>query len=66
MSGFPVQSAKLIHLIETTETHGDGTKTDPVRTAKSYWTLDGELLFQRDPYLGDIVSASSKVNSESM
>ena len=44
MSGFPVQSAKLIHLIETTETRGDGTKTDPVRTAKSYWTQDGELL----------------------
>lgn len=66
MSGNPVQSAKLVYLIETTETHGDGTVSDPVRTAKSYWTLDGELLFQKDPYFGEIVSASSKVNSESI
>ena len=66
MADNPVRLAKIVSLIETTEVHGDGSKSNPVRTVKSYWTPNGELLFQKDNYLGEIDRASSNVNSESM
>ena len=65
MGDSSVQSAKVIPIIRTTEVHGDGSKSNPVRTVRSYWALNGEPLFQEDPYLGGIDSASSNVNSES-
>lgn len=66
MTDNPVRLARIVALIETTEVHGDGSKPNPVRTVKSYWTPKGELLFQKDDYLGEIDSASSNVSSESI
>lgn len=66
MTDNPVRLARIVALIETTEVHGDGSKSNPVRTVKSYWTSKGELLFQKDDYLGEIDSASSNVSSESI
>lgn len=66
MTDNPVRLARIVALIETTEVHGDGSKSNPVRTVKSYWTPKGELLFQKDDYLGEIDSASSNVSSESI
>ena len=66
MTDNPGRLARIVALIETTEVHGDGSKSNPVRTVKSYWTPKGELLFQKDDYLGEIDSASSNVSSESI
>ena len=65
MNGNPVRAAKVVRVIETTGVSGDGTTRDPVRTTKAYWTLDGELLFQIDPYLVATDRASSNASSES-
>lgn len=65
MGDSPIRAAKVISIIRTTEVHGDGSKSNPVRTVRSYWTLNGKLLFQEDSYLGGIDRASSNVNSES-
>ena len=29
---------------------GDGTTKDPYRRVEQYWSLDGKLLWQNDPY----------------
>lgn len=62
----PVRAAKVVQVIETVEAWGDGTPADPVRTVKSYWSLDGELLFRKDHFLASMDSASSNISSESM
>lgn len=40
--------AKLVKLIYTEVTKGDGTKENPTCRVKQYWTLDGKLLFEED------------------
>ena len=37
-------SAKVIQVIVTEALEGWGTKDDPCRTQRKYWSLDGELL----------------------
>ena len=41
-------NAKLVELIYTEVTKGDGTKENPTHIVKQYWTLDGKLLFEED------------------
>ena len=42
---------ELITLVKTNlETRGNGTEENPSRRITQYWTLDGELLFEIDPY----------------
>ena len=59
-------SAQLILVIKTMATRGSGTPEDPVRTVTEYWSMAGEKLAENDPYLGSILSASSKASSDSM
>lgn len=40
--------AKLITLVYVEFTRGDGTKENPIRTVKQYWTTDGKLIFEDD------------------
>lgn len=42
-------SAKLITVIKTESLRGDGTEKDPCRTVVQYWSLEGELLAEKDP-----------------
>lgn len=42
--------AKLIQVIEAEETRGRGVESDPVRRVKQYWSTDGELLAEVDPW----------------
>ena len=42
------ESAKVISVIETKSTRGDGTSASPVRTVYQYWSLDGVLLAEKD------------------
>ena len=47
-----VERARVISVIETISTRGEGlTKDDPVIGVTQYWSLDGELLATRDPFL---------------
>lgn len=39
--------AKIIQLIITCALKGSGTENDPYREVIQYWTLDGELLFEK-------------------
>lgn len=41
-------SAKIEQLIVTKSIKGAGTECDPYREVVQYWTLDGDLLFERE------------------
>ena len=44
-------TAKVIRLIKTTSTRGEGTSADPVRIVTQYWNFNGDLLFENDPII---------------
>lgn len=67
MTFSPIESAKVIRVIEIREVRGVGTTNDPVRVATSYWSPDGKKLAERDPdHAGSIANACSKAKSDSM
>lgn len=39
--------AKLVEVIKTETTEGDGTKENPVRTVIRYWDKSGELIAEK-------------------
>lgn len=41
-------SARVIEIIETTSLKGSGSETDPCRQVTQYWSLEGELLAERE------------------
>lgn len=41
--------AKLITVIKTTVSRGEGTKDDLCRFVHQYWDINGELLAEYDP-----------------
>ena len=43
-------SAKVIQVIETKSNRGKGTLDDLSRQVVQYWSLEGELLAERDPH----------------
>jgi len=46
-----MDAVRLIQVIETTLTRrGTGVAPDPVRVIRQYWSLDGELLAEVDPF----------------
>lgn len=61
-----VDSAKVIMVIETTSARGSGEPKQPSWIVTQYWSLDGKLLAERDPYLRGILSACSNASSDSM
>ncbi len=46
--------AEVIQVIVTKSTRGSGMREQPVREVLQYWSLDGKLLAESDPYLPDI------------
>lgn len=44
----PVNSVREVTLIEVVVVVGDGTKANPVRYLRQYWTKEGELLAECD------------------
>lgn len=48
MKSKPVETAKVIPVIETKTICGTGTEKDPVRFIVRYWDLDGNLLAEAD------------------
>lgn len=43
--------AKVIQVIETSDRRGLGkSESDPIRGVTQYWSLDGSLLVENDPY----------------
>lgn len=52
----PMDCARVIRVIETSLFRkGKGTEDDPDRIVKQYWSFDGELLCETDPYLRERV-----------
>ena len=47
--------ARLIQVIETEVTHGQGTEVSPVRIVRQWWTPEGDLLCERDDWFEDRV-----------
>lgn len=67
MTFSPIESAKVIRVIEIREVRGSGANNDPVRVATSYWSLDGKKLAERDPaHARSMPSACSNAKSESI
>ena len=60
-----VDAARVIRVIETKAARGSGTSEQPSRSVTQYWSLDGKLLAETDPYLREILSARSSISSES-
>lgn len=49
-----MDTVKLVHLIETTLTRrGKGVESDPVRVITQYWTVEGKLVAEVDPFAVD-------------
>lgn len=44
--------AKVVRVIRTERTEGDGSIGRPFRNVTSYFTLDGQLLLEQDLYRG--------------
>lgn len=66
-----MDEAKAIQVIETTLTRrGAGFRDDPVRVVTQYWSLDGILLAEKDPFIGptpgEIVEAVAKAIYDAM
>lgn len=59
-------SAKVIQVVVTIGPVGSGVEGDPVREVAKYWSLDGKLLAQSDPYRGSIFSAAENASSDSI
>lgn len=45
------ESARVIKVIETKSTRGAGTSANPVRSVTQYWSLNGELLAEKDKFM---------------
>lgn len=43
-----MESAKIVQMIKTMSTRGNGTENDPYREVVQYWTLDGVLIAEED------------------
>lgn len=44
-------AAKVIQVIETISLKGSGTDDDPARVVKQFWSFDGELIAENDPFI---------------
>lgn len=62
-----VNSARVMRVIVTTAVRGSGNKQEqPARMVTQYWSFDGKLLAENDPYLPEMLYACSNDNSASM
>jgi hypothetical protein len=43
-------TVKVIQVIETVTSRGTGIAPDPIRGVTRYWSFDGALLAENDPY----------------
>lgn len=51
----PLDSAKVIQVIQTVTAKGNGTEQNPNRLVTEYWSLDGKRLAVNDPlYEADV------------
>lgn len=48
--------ARMLQVIKTTTMQGAGTPESPIREVVHYWSFQGELLAERDPFLCDVPS----------
>jgi len=45
----PQKDVEIINVIKTRLTErGEGTKKDPIRIIEQYWSMDGDLLWEKD------------------
>lgn len=44
-----MDSAKVVQVIKTKSTRGDGTSANPKREVIQYWDFDGNLIGSHDP-----------------
>ena len=60
MNGF---NAELIQVIRTSlTTRGKGVDGDPIRRVTQFWTTDGELLAEVDPWYPNNMTPDSEGN----
>ena len=56
--------SKLVVLIQSLEKRGAGVVGDPVRTVQTFWTVDGELVFEKDEYKPEVPVVISTDNTK--
>lgn len=50
IQGDRLHAVKVMEVIVTTECRGEGTPDNIAREVTKYWTLDGQILAEHDPY----------------
>lgn len=50
----PIQSVRIIEVVEVKAAQGAGTHDDVCRIVTQYWSTTGELLATRNPVKGDV------------
>ena len=51
--------ARVIQLIETKSLKGSGTDSDPLRATKQFWSFDGSLIAESDPFIDEEYESQS-------
>jgi len=63
-----MKNAKIVQVIETTiEVRGIGHTEEPWRIVTQYWSFDGKLLAENDPFLtgrGDRITLADEVETK--
>jgi len=48
---YELEDIKVINVVRTRLLErGEGTEKDPIRRIEQFWSMDGELLWENDPY----------------
>lgn len=53
-------AAKVIQVIETISIKGNGTEDDPARAVKQYWSFDGAMIAENDPFICEVSGTLSQ------
>ena len=60
-----LKEVQPMQVIRTTNmSRGEGTESDPVRQIVQYWTVEGELLDECDPFLYDLARKAGKTGKK--
>jgi len=60
------RKARVIEVVHTVTLEGDGTGEQAYREVDRYWSTDGKLLAENDPYMEVAIPACNKLRHETL
>lgn len=61
MRCYTPRSVEVIQVIRVCATRGEGIEGDPIRGVTQFWSFDGELLAENDPFAPTTPTEAEKV-----